>query len=152
MAPASLQPSQCHAGAVVRLALTREADCNVCELRCQMSAAVMRARLTTSAIVSRRARWRGRRVDRGAIAPVLWTELHHRSVEFGRDRQIAVEPLIGPLPESVEGVHYRSSRRALKNGCRTFPSADFARYSISASSFGSTQMPLWAMRLAYGWL
>ena len=28
----------------------------------------------------------------------------------------------------------------LKNGCRTFPSADFARYSISASNSGSTQM------------
>jgi hypothetical protein len=28
------------------------------------------------------------------------------------------------------------------------PSAEFARYSISASSFGSTQTPLWAIRLA----
>jgi len=32
-----------------------------------------------------------------------------------------------------------SPRRPLKNGCRTFPSADFARYSISASSSGSTR-------------
>ena len=30
----------------------------------------------------------------------------------------------------------------LKNGWRTFPSADLARYSISAINFGSTQMPL----------
>jgi hypothetical protein len=36
----------------------------------------------------------------------------------------------------------------LKNGCRTFPSADFARYSISARSFGSTQMPLCPIRRA----
>src|ERR1700709_471491 len=33
-----------------------------------------------------------------------------------------------------------------KNGGPAFPSADFARYSISASSFGSTQMPLCATR------
>ena len=38
----------------------------------------------------------------------------------------------------------------LKNGCRTFPSADFARYSISASSFGSTQMPLMRDPLGIG--
>jgi hypothetical protein len=29
----------------------------------------------------------------------------------------------------------------LKNGCRTLPSADLVRYSISASSDGSTQIP-----------
>jgi hypothetical protein len=34
----------------------------------------------------------------------------------------------------------------LKTGCRTFPSADFARYSISANNDGSTQMPRCAMR------
>src|SRR3954467_11135110 len=39
-------------------------------------------------------------------------------------------------------LRQRSSRSPLKNGCRTLPSADFARYSISASSSGSTQMPL----------
>ena len=43
-------------------------------------------------------------------------------------------------------ISKRSSRRPRKIGCRTFPSADFARYSISASSFGSTQMPLCATR------
>src|SRR6478735_1798915 len=43
---------------------------------------------------------------------------------------------------------HRSSRTPLKNGCLTFPSADFARYSISASISGSTQVPLCAMRLA----
>src|SRR4051794_16596661 len=37
--------------------------------------------------------------------------------------------------------HHRSSLMPLKNGCRTFPSADFARYSISASNDGSTQVP-----------
>jgi hypothetical protein len=41
--------------------------------------------------------------------------------------------LIGPV--------HRSSRSPLKNGCLSFPSADLARYSISASSTGSTQMP-----------
>jgi hypothetical protein len=39
-------------------------------------------------------------------------------------------------------IHHKSSRRPRKNGCRTFPSADFARYSISARNLGSTQMPL----------
>src|SRR6478735_4291637 len=48
--------------------------------------------------------------------------------------------------------HHKSSRKPLKKGCRTLPSADFARYSISASSSGSTQMPLCAMRLVYGWV
>ena len=35
-------------------------------------------------------------------------------------------------------LRYRSSRMPLKNGCRTLPSADLARYSISAESDGST--------------
>src|SRR6478736_5673463 len=43
--------------------------------------------------------------------------------------------------------HHKSSRKPLKKGCLTLPSADFARYSISASSSGSTQIPRWAMRL-----
>jgi hypothetical protein len=51
-------------------------------------------------------------------------------------------------PNVANASIYRSSRNPLKNGCLSFPSADFARYSISASSFGSTQMPLWAIRLA----
>ncbi|MGY3464448.1 hypothetical protein ACVWWR_004290 [Bradyrhizobium sp. LM3.2] len=42
--------------------------------------------------------------------------------------------------------------QAPKNGCRTFPSPDFARYSISASSFGSTQVPLCAILFVYGWV
>ncbi len=46
---------------------------------------------------------------------------------------------------------YKSSRGPLKTGCRTLPSADFARYSISASSSGSTQMPRCAIFLAKGW-
>jgi hypothetical protein len=44
--------------------------------------------------------------------------------------------------------HHRSSRMPLKNGCRTFPSADFARYSISASNDGSAQTPRCAIFLA----
>jgi hypothetical protein len=36
---------------------------------------------------------------------------------------------------------YKSSPRSLKNGWRTLPSADFARYSISASNEGSIQTP-----------
>lgn len=47
-------------------------------------------------------------------------------------------------------IHHRSSRRPRKNRCLTFPSADFARYSISASSFGSTQMRLCTIRFVYG--
>jgi hypothetical protein len=43
-----------------------------------------------------------------------------------------------PTARSVVGDHHRSSRRPLKKGCRTLPSADFARYSISARCFGST--------------
>lgn len=35
---------------------------------------------------------------------------------------------------------------ALEELVSAFPSADFARYSISARSFGSTQLPLCAMR------
>jgi hypothetical protein len=45
-------------------------------------------------------------------------------------------------------VHHRSSRMPLKNGCRTLPSADLARYSISASNDGSTQMPRCVIFLA----
>lgn len=52
--------------------------------------------------------------------------------------------------QAIECIHHRSSRRPRWNGCRTFPSADFARYSVSASSFGSTQMPLCAIRFVYG--
>ena len=43
---------------------------------------------------------------------------------------------------------HRFSRKPLKKGCRTLPSADMARYSISANNFGSTQMPLWPTRFA----
>src|SRR3954447_20083195 len=47
----------------------------------------------------------------------------------------------------VNATTHRSSRSPLKTGCRTLPSADLARYSISASSSGSTQTPRCAMRL-----
>jgi hypothetical protein len=45
---------------------------------------------------------------------------------------------------------HRFSRKPLKKGCRTLPSADMARYSISANNFGSTQMSLWPTRFAQG--
>ncbi len=51
-----------------------------------------------------------------------------------------------PLPD-LDEPHPRSSRTPLKNGWRSLPSADFARYSTSASNCGSTQMPLWAIFL-----
>lgn len=44
-----------------------------------------------------------------------------------------------------EMTEAKSSRRPLNNGWR--PSADFARYSISANSSGLTQIPLWAIGL-----
>jgi hypothetical protein len=45
-------------------------------------------------------------------------------------------------------IAHRSSRNPRKKGCRTLPSEDLARYSISASSFGSTQMALCAILFA----
>jgi hypothetical protein len=46
----------------------------------------------------------------------------------------------GGMPSDLAPVH-RSSRRPLKNGWRALPSADLARYSISAISEGSTHTP-----------
>jgi hypothetical protein len=46
----------------------------------------------------------------------------------------------------VNGFH-KSSRSPLNTGCRTLSSGDFARYSISTSSSGSTQTARWAVRL-----
>jgi hypothetical protein len=40
--------------------------------------------------------------------------------------------------DPIKTTTHRSSRRPLKNRCRTLPSADFALYSISASRSGST--------------
>jgi hypothetical protein len=40
----------------------------------------------------------------------------------------------------------------LKRGWRTLPSVDFARYSTSASSDGSTHIPRCAIFLVYGWV
>jgi hypothetical protein len=88
-----------------------------------------------------------RGVDLRAVLPILWREHHDRVMEFGRNCQQVFRRFLRPLPEAVIGIHHRSSRRPRKKGWRTFPSADFARYSISASSLGSTQMPLCAMRL-----
>src|SRR5438105_98185 len=91
-------------------------------------------------------------VDLGAIAPFVRRQRHNRIADSGINRQHAINRLFRPFPPQIEGVlvHYRSSRRPLKNGCRTFPSADFARYSISASNDGSTQIPRCAIFLAYG--
>jgi hypothetical protein len=59
----------------------------------------------------------------------------------GLDRGLEVIDIQLRPVRSVVNFHHRSSRRPLKNGCRTFPSTDFARYSISASNDGSTHMP-----------
>jgi hypothetical protein len=69
-------------------------------------------------------------------------------VKVGRNCQSAPRRFLNPFPSAIEGVlnHPRSTRRPLKKGWRTLPSADFARYSISASSSGSTQMPRCAIR------
>jgi hypothetical protein len=66
------------------------------------------------------------------------------------DGQQADAWFFGAFPTLIERVvgHHRSSRIPVKNGCRNLPSADFARYSISASSDGSTQIPRWAIFLA----
>src|ERR1700719_108584 len=69
------------------------------------------------------------------IPPALPSETHDRPVKLGGNGQGTLQRLIRPLPEAVESIHHRSSRKPLKNGCRTFPSADFALYSISANSF-----------------
>jgi len=53
-------------------------------------------------------------------------------------------------PDPWSGGAHRSSRNPLKDGCRRWPLADLARYSISALRRGSTQMPLLGMRLAKG--
>jgi hypothetical protein len=76
-----------------------------------------------------------------------------RAFHTRRPRSEAGQP--GILTADLRSVvnhrpSHKSSRTPLKNGWRTFPSADLARYSISASSFGSTQMPLWAIRFEYG--
>src|ERR1700704_2832908 len=71
---------------------------------------------------------------------------------FAREHleMFGVADVAGGVDIDPDGFHdHRSSRRPLKNGCRTFPSADFARYSISASSSGSTQIPLCAIFLAW---
>lgn len=54
---------------------------------------------------------------------------------------MGVERFLHPSPEAIEGVHHRSSRSPLKKGCRTFPSADFARYSISTNTLGPPRRP-----------
>jgi hypothetical protein len=51
------------------------------------------------------------------------------------------------LRQRLPNTSQMSSRRPRKKGCRTFPSLDLARYSISARSCGSTQMPRWAILL-----
>jgi hypothetical protein len=51
-------------------------------------------------------------------------------------------------PHQGHAPAHKSSRMPLKKGWRTLPSAGFARYSISASSDGSTQMPRCAIFLA----
>jgi hypothetical protein len=64
----------------------------------------------------------------------------------------------GVLPESPSlsrrplrrTVRHKSSRRPLNTGWRTFPSADLARYSISANKVGSTHVARYVIFLVYG--
>jgi hypothetical protein len=69
-----------------------------------------------------------------------------RGLLAGEELQvIGITDLLASVDISPHGCGryaHRSSRRPLNNGCRTLPSADLARYSISASNSGSTQMPL----------
>ncbi len=63
-----------------------------------------------------------------------------------------VSPLSSGSPPIAKSGRHPSQvlPQSLEEGCRTLPSADFARYSISVRSFGSTQIPLCKMRLVEG--
>jgi hypothetical protein len=61
-------------------------------------------------------------------------QLQAREPENGRSGWLSqIQRLL-----SQRAPHHRSSRKPLKKGWRTFPSADLAQYSISASNSGST--------------
>src|SRR4051794_12792750 len=90
-------------------------------------------------------------VDLLTVELILRWKSHHGVVKISRDRSPVPQRLFCPLYPLVERlVHPKSSLNPLKNECRNFPSALFSRYSISASSSGSTQMPRCAMRFVYG--
>jgi hypothetical protein len=77
------------------------------------------------------------------------SELHHsseRKVSCGEHTEEDGDD--DSPPHQGHGPAHKSSRMPLKKGWRTLPSADFARYSISANSDGSTQMPRCAIFLA----
>src|SRR3954447_3928718 len=79
---------------------------------------------------------------------VVFLEPGFRGVRGGEYLEvIGVANLLAGVDIGPDGCAHRSSRRPLKKGWRTFPSADLARYSIPARSSGSTQMPLCAIRL-----
>jgi hypothetical protein len=63
-------------------------------------------------------------IDLSAVAPRFRRQRRDR-VMNGRDSQPAVEGFVRPLPEAIEIVHHRSSRRPLKKGWRTFPLGRF---------------------------
>jgi hypothetical protein len=52
-------------------------------------------------------------VDLGAATPILIRERYHRIVDFGRDRQIAIERFFSPLPPQIKSVGHHS-RSAVK--------------------------------------
>jgi len=63
-----------------------------------------------------------------AVTAGFRREIHDRMVKLGQHGQGGIQRFLRPLPEAIEGVNQRSSRNPRKNGWRTFPSEDFARY------------------------
>src|SRR5450631_3463375 len=87
-------------------------------------------------------RWFG---ARRAAAPTGSSEIVDQKVSCG-DHSKQYGDNNGSPRQGLAPAH-KSSRIPLKNGWRTLPSADFARYSISASNDGSTQTPRCAIFL-----
>ena len=58
-----------------------------------------------------------------------------RPSRYRRARRAGRAAVLDPMAvlAASASLHHRSSRKPLKNGCRTLPSADFARYLVSAS-------------------
>jgi hypothetical protein len=55
-------------------------------------------------------------------------------LQMGLDRANQIEAF-----QQFCGIAHKCSPTPLKNGCRTFPSVDFARYLISAGGDGSPE-------------
>jgi hypothetical protein len=77
------------------------------------------------------------------------SELHHSSErKVSCDEHTEEDGNDDSSPHQGRGPAHKSSPMPLKKGWRTLPSADFARYSISANSDGLTQTPRCAIFLA----